>query len=75
MPRSKKALEIPKMGEKHIELYHVPSVALRGDDPALTGYTFTGRDDDVALTNARAFLVDFYKHRGYWPISISIKDD
>lgn len=63
------------LGEKVIELHEVPAFALRGDDSALTGYTFMGGTREDALINARAFLIDFYKKRGYWPITISIKDD
>lgn len=71
MPRSRKALETPQLGEKVVELEVIPAYALKGDIP---GYTFTGLTPEQALINAKAFVIPFYKARGYWPVSVTVKD-
>ena len=72
LPRSKKALEISPMGEKRIELDVLPAVMLSGE---VSGYRFIGRTEEDALINAKAFLIPFYKQKGYWPVEVTIKDE
>ncbi len=59
--------------EYPIPLRRVEWVALVTDDPMLSGYTFTGRDEQHALINARAMLHKFCAARNLIPI-ITIKD-
>lgn len=76
MPRPKRLVQNESQkGEIIIDLNRVPWTALAPDRPELSGYTFSGADREQALTNAKAFLNRYYRSRGYWPITISIKDD
>ena len=70
LPRSRKALETPKLGEKVVELESVPAFALRG----IPGYSFVGLTPEQALINAKAFVIPFYKAQGYWPVSVTVKE-
>ena len=72
--KSKKQVQETK-GEVVIDLYEVPAVELRSDRPELSGHGFVGLTREQALINAKSFLSHYYRVRGYWPITISIKDD
>lgn len=73
MPPKKKVQE--PLGPVDIYLHPNPAFAYASDRPDLAGLSFVGKDPETALINAKAYLVRHYKSRGYWPITITPKDD
>lgn len=73
MPPRKQVQETK--GQIDVYLRPEPAFGLGSERPELQGYSFVGKTQSEALTNAKAFLTHYYKVRGHWPINISIKDD